>query len=41
VESAVLVNGAEVQIGKFRLVFLTGPQKPAALRGRRDGNDGQ
>jgi pSer/pThr/pTyr-binding forkhead associated (FHA) protein len=26
VESAVLVNGAEVQIGKFRLVFLTGPQ---------------
>jgi pSer/pThr/pTyr-binding forkhead associated (FHA) protein len=26
VESAVLVNGDEVQIGKFRLVFLTGPQ---------------
>jgi pSer/pThr/pTyr-binding forkhead associated (FHA) protein len=26
VESAVLANGDEVQIGKFRLVFLTGPQ---------------
>jgi pSer/pThr/pTyr-binding forkhead associated (FHA) protein len=26
VESAVLVNGDDVQIGKFRLVFLTGPQ---------------
>jgi len=25
VESAVLANGDEVQIGKFRLVFLTGP----------------
>jgi pSer/pThr/pTyr-binding forkhead associated (FHA) protein len=26
VDSAVLANGDEVQIGKFRLVFLTGPQ---------------
>ena len=26
VESAVLSNGDEVQIGKFRLVFLTGDQ---------------
>ncbi|HEU0192418.1 MAG TPA: FHA domain-containing protein [Mycobacterium sp.] len=25
VDSAVLVNGDEVQVGKFRLVFLTGP----------------
>jgi len=25
-QSAVLVNGDEVQIGKFRLVFLTGPK---------------
>ena len=26
VESAVLANGDEVQIGKFRLVFITGPR---------------
>ena len=26
VDSAVLANGDEVQIGKFRLVFLTGPE---------------
>ncbi|NLU84980.1 glycogen accumulation regulator GarA [Rhodococcus sp. HNM0569] len=26
VDSAVLANGDEVQIGKFRLVFLTGPR---------------
>ncbi|VEG55504.1 FHA domain-containing protein [Mycolicibacterium aurum] len=26
VDSAVLTNGDEVQIGKFRLVFLTGPK---------------
>ncbi|WP_276003721.1 glycogen accumulation regulator GarA [Mycobacterium shinjukuense] len=32
VDSAVLANGDEVQIGKFRLVFLTGP--------RQGGNDG-
>ncbi|MDT5279582.1 MAG: hypothetical protein QOJ20_777, partial [Mycobacterium sp.] len=25
VDSAVLVNGDEIQIGKFRLVFLTRP----------------
>ena len=27
VDSAVLANGDEVQIGKFRLVFLTGPKQ--------------
>ena len=26
VDSATLANGDEVQIGKFRLVFLTGPK---------------
>jgi hypothetical protein len=26
VDTAVLTNGDEVQIGKFRLVFLTGPR---------------
>jgi pSer/pThr/pTyr-binding forkhead associated (FHA) protein len=26
VDTAVLVNGDEVQIGKFRLVFITGPR---------------
>ena len=32
VDSAVLANGDEVQIGKFRLVYLTGPRtgEPAA-----------
>ncbi|MGA9872503.1 MAG: FHA domain-containing protein [Rhodococcus sp. (in: high G+C Gram-positive bacteria)] len=29
VDSAVLANGDEVQIGKFRLVFLTGPRGAA------------
>jgi pSer/pThr/pTyr-binding forkhead associated (FHA) protein len=29
VDSAVLANGDEVQIGKFRLVFLTSPMTPA------------
>ncbi len=28
VDMAVLANGDEVQIGKFRLVFLTGPREP-------------
>ncbi|MDQ4118481.1 MAG: FHA domain-containing protein [Actinomycetota bacterium] len=28
VDTAVLANGDEVQIGKFRLVFLTGPRDP-------------
>jgi pSer/pThr/pTyr-binding forkhead associated (FHA) protein len=32
VDSAVLANGDEVQIGKFRLVFLTGP-KPGDEQG--------
>jgi len=26
VDTAVLVDGDEVQIGKFRLVFITGPR---------------
>ncbi|KQU34462.1 FHA domain-containing protein [Rhodococcus sp. BP-349] len=30
VDSAVLANGDEVQIGKFRLVFLTGPKGQSA-----------
>ena len=29
-DTAVLANGDEVQIGKFRLVFLTGPREPGA-----------
>ena len=33
VDSAVLVDGDQVQIGKFRLVFLTGP--------KNDGGDGE
>ena len=35
VDSAVLANGDEVQIGKFRLVFLTGPKQ-----GDDDGETG-
>ena len=35
VDSAVLANGDEVQIGKFRLVFLTGPKQ-----GDDDGGSG-
>jgi pSer/pThr/pTyr-binding forkhead associated (FHA) protein len=30
VDTAVLANGDEVQIGKFRLVFLTGPRETGA-----------
>lgn len=30
VDSATLANGDEVQIGKFRLVFLTGPKQGGA-----------
>ena len=30
VDTAVLANGDEVQIGKFRLVFLTGPHEAGA-----------
>ena len=33
VEAAVLANGDEVQIGKFRLVFLSAPQTPPPARG--------
>jgi pSer/pThr/pTyr-binding forkhead associated (FHA) protein len=29
VESATLANGDEVQVGKFRLVFLSGPRRAA------------
>jgi pSer/pThr/pTyr-binding forkhead associated (FHA) protein len=36
VESATLSNGDEVQIGKFRLVFLTGPR--AGERGADQGS---
>ena len=36
VDSATLANGDEVQIGKFRLVFLTGP-RPAGSQGGADG----
>lgn len=35
VDSAVLANGDEVQLGKFRLVFLTGG--PQAVKGRPRG----
>ncbi len=35
VDSAVLANGDEVQIGKFRLVFLTGPKQGDDDRGIR------
>ena len=38
VDTAVLANGDEVQIGKFRLVFLTGPRDgSAAGRGAGQG----
>ena len=33
VESATLANGDEVQIGKFRLVFLTGPKRATPAEG--------
>ena len=36
VDTAVLANGDEVQIGKFRLVFLTGPRS-----GDRGADQGQ
>ncbi|MCB1292580.1 glycogen accumulation regulator GarA [Mycolicibacterium sp.] len=36
VDSATLANGDEVQIGKFRLVFLTGP-RPAQTPGGAEG----
>ena len=35
VDTAVLANGDEVQIGKFRLVFLTGPRGPGSGGCRR------
>ena len=38
VDSATLTNGDEVQIGKFRLVFLTGP-KPAGDEGGPEASD--
>jgi len=36
VDSAVLVNGDEVQIGKFRLTFLTKPKNHGGAGGTRD-----
>ena len=33
VDTAVLSTGDEVQIGKFRLVFLTGPRDPNGMNG--------
>ncbi len=33
IESSVLANGDEVQIGKFRLVFLTGSSQPEGASG--------
>ena len=33
VDTAVLATGDEVQIGKFRLVFLTGPREPNGVTG--------
>jgi len=36
VDTALLANGDEVQIGKFRLVFLTGPR--AGDRGADQGS---
>jgi pSer/pThr/pTyr-binding forkhead associated (FHA) protein len=35
VDSAVLANGDEVQIGKFRLLFLTGSKNPRHGAGER------
>jgi pSer/pThr/pTyr-binding forkhead associated (FHA) protein len=40
VDNAVLANGDEVQIGKFRLVFLTGPRAVADAN-RSVGADGR
>ncbi len=40
VDSAELANGDEVQIGKFRLMFLTGPRAVADAE-RTAGADGQ
>ena len=39
VDSAVLANGDEVQIGKFRLVFLTGPKNDDGSSGRLVADD--
>src|ERR1700716_1539342 len=36
VDSAVLVNGGEVQIGKFRLTFLTQPKNQGGAGGTHD-----
>jgi len=37
VDTAVLANGDEVQIGKFRLVFLTGPRDAGQGAGQGTG----
>ena len=41
VDAAVLANGDEVQIGKFRLVFLTGPRGEAGHSGGSAGSEGR
>jgi hypothetical protein len=38
VDSAVLVNGDEVQIGKFRLTFLTKPKNHGGAGGTHDSD---
>jgi pSer/pThr/pTyr-binding forkhead associated (FHA) protein len=40
VDSAVLANGDEVQIGKFRLVFLTGPRAGGSQVGESSAGAG-
>jgi pSer/pThr/pTyr-binding forkhead associated (FHA) protein len=40
VDTAVLANGDEVQIGKFRLVFLTGPRDAGSTAGQGAGPEG-
>lgn len=40
VDSAVLANGDEVQIGKFRLVFLTGPRSGGSQVGEASAGAG-
>lgn len=39
VDTAVLANGDEVQIGKFRLVFLTGPRDAGSSAGQGAGRE--
>ncbi len=41
VDAAVLANGDEVQIGKFRLVFLMGPRSESGLGIESAGSEGR